>query len=433
MPRPSTLRNTHEVRRRCRLVARIVALVAALGGSLAACGHGASRSASTPAAPSPILHVYSSLPLQGAASPQAQAILDGAKLALLQAGGRAGTWTVTFTSLDDSAGAAAGWDPGRTAANARQAAADPNAVLYIGEGGSDATAVSLPILNQAGLGQIAPAGGYVGLTGAGAGAAAGDPARYYPSGLRTYFQLDPGDRGQVHADLAAMRAGGCQEATVVAGSGLVGTEFEQLLDRGGRAGTGAVAFTLPATLPSSPAAVAALVDTLAHGPAGCVFVAAPPSPVTVQLVQQLRQLVPALQVFGVSSLCASPFADQGVAPPPGSHDWLLECALPASAAPGSPAMRAFASRYRARYGPAPPPSAAFGYEAMELALAAIARVRTVAGARAAVRAALARVRVRHSVLGSFRFGRDGQSTLRSFALYRVGADGALGLYRPGVP
>ena len=59
-------------------------------------------------------------------------------------------------SLDDSTAAAGNWDPGQTSTNARKAAQDKSTVAYIGEFNSGASAVSIPILNQAGIAQISP-------------------------------------------------------------------------------------------------------------------------------------------------------------------------------------------------------------------------------------------------------------------------------------
>ena len=63
--------------------------------------------------------VYSSLPLQGASKDQTNAMVDGIKLALKQAGGKAGNVTINYQSLDDSTAQAGNWDPQQTAANAR--------------------------------------------------------------------------------------------------------------------------------------------------------------------------------------------------------------------------------------------------------------------------------------------------------------------------
>ena len=52
------------------------------------------------------LTIYSSMPLQGAAGPQNQAAVNGAKLALKQAGGKVGKYTINYVPLDSSTAAA---------------------------------------------------------------------------------------------------------------------------------------------------------------------------------------------------------------------------------------------------------------------------------------------------------------------------------------
>ena len=91
-------------------------------------------------------------------------MVNGIKLALSQAGGKAGAFTVNYQSLDDSTAAAGEWDPTQTAANARKAGGGPKAVYYIGEFNSGASEVSIPIINQAGIPHGQPANTYVGLT-----------------------------------------------------------------------------------------------------------------------------------------------------------------------------------------------------------------------------------------------------------------------------
>ena len=133
------------------------------------------------------------------------AIVNGAKLALEQAGGRAGKFAIEYESLDDSTAQAAGWEPGATTANARRAAQDDAAIAYIGEFNSGATALSLPLLNEAGLLQISPGNTAVGITSDAPGAAAGEPDKYYPTGKRTYARLLPKDTVQGAALVAVMK------------------------------------------------------------------------------------------------------------------------------------------------------------------------------------------------------------------------------------
>jgi hypothetical protein len=76
-------------------------------------------------------------------------LIDGEKLALSEAGGRAGPLSVNFSSLD------AGDGSDEAVADAsRRAISDPQTIAAI----VDATRVSVPLFNAAGILQVAPAG-----------------------------------------------------------------------------------------------------------------------------------------------------------------------------------------------------------------------------------------------------------------------------------
>src|SRR5215208_4356412 len=88
----------------------VVCIAIGTAAAIGACGGGGGGSVS----------IYSSLPLQGASTAQTKPLVNGIKLALDQAGGKAGDYTVNYTSLDDSTAQAGEWDPGQTAADARK-------------------------------------------------------------------------------------------------------------------------------------------------------------------------------------------------------------------------------------------------------------------------------------------------------------------------
>ena len=190
--------------------------------ALSACGSSSSRAAvpEVPVVRAAVVErfdtidIYSSLPLQGASTAQTGPLVNGIKLALAEAGGKAGKFTVNYQSLDDSTAAAGKWDPGQTAADARKVASDPKAVYYIGEFNSGASEVSIPILNQAGIPMVSPANTYVGLTTKLPGSAAGEPNKYYPSGKRNYLRIVPIDSIQAAAGLIAMKNAGCTKIAV---------------------------------------------------------------------------------------------------------------------------------------------------------------------------------------------------------------------------
>jgi branched-chain amino acid transport system substrate-binding protein len=137
--------------------------VAALAVGASACGSKKEASVG-PVISGSTLTIYSSLPLQGAAGPQGEAIANAAKLALADAGGKVGAYRIRYVSLDDSTAAAGKAVGASVAANAGRAVGDATTIGYIGEFNSGATTVSLPILNRASIAQVSPSNTYVGLT-----------------------------------------------------------------------------------------------------------------------------------------------------------------------------------------------------------------------------------------------------------------------------
>jgi hypothetical protein len=97
--------------------------------------------------------------------------VDGEKLALADAHGRAGTLAVNFTSLDLGSGTAE-----EAATASRRAINDPQIIAAV----ADATDVTVPLFNAAGILQVAPGGDL---------ALARDP-HALPLGQRTVAPLD---------------------------------------------------------------------------------------------------------------------------------------------------------------------------------------------------------------------------------------------------
>src|SRR5205085_960294 len=70
-------------------------------------------------------------------------------------------------------------------------------------------AISIPILNEAGVPQVSPANTAVGLTSNAPGSSPGEPEKYYPSGQRTYTRIVPKDTIQGAALATLMKQEGC--------------------------------------------------------------------------------------------------------------------------------------------------------------------------------------------------------------------------------
>ena len=160
------------------------------------------------------LTVYSSLPLQGPSAGVSEQIVDGESLALKNAGGRAGDFKIDYSSLDDASPSSGEWNSGVTETNAKIAAQDTSTIAYIGDFDSAATAISLPIINGAGILQISPSSPYVGLTSS-LDTEQDEPGRFYPSGKQTFVRLAPSDVVQAQAQVQLMKSQGVHRLYVL--------------------------------------------------------------------------------------------------------------------------------------------------------------------------------------------------------------------------
>ena len=142
------------------------------------------------------IHVYSSLPRQGSNTEQTDTLVEQIKATI--DGVKVGNFTIKYTDLDDSSAAQGGdWDSAVEQANSNKAAADPDAMIYIGTYNSGAAKISIPILNEACLVMISPANSYPGLTKAVEGVTQpGEPEVYYPGGYRNYARVIATDDAQ---------------------------------------------------------------------------------------------------------------------------------------------------------------------------------------------------------------------------------------------
>jgi branched-chain amino acid transport system substrate-binding protein len=171
---------------------RLTLAVLVLALAVAGCGIAGSPKIEAP------VTVYVSLPLTGPHGVSGRDAADGARLALEQAQGKAGSIQVRAVYLDDAKGRI--WDPVAVGANARQAVQDSSAAAYIGELDSEPTRASVPITNDAGLVQVSPGAGGVDLTQPATGYP-DSPDRYQPSGSPSFARTVPSDA--VVADAAA--------------------------------------------------------------------------------------------------------------------------------------------------------------------------------------------------------------------------------------
>jgi branched-chain amino acid transport system substrate-binding protein len=407
--------------------------LAVVGCSSSSSSTSAGGGSSSSSSGSNTVDIYSSLPLQGASTAQTNPMVNGIKLALAEAGGKAGQWTVNYQSLDDSTAAAGKWDPGQTAANARKVATDPKAVYYIGEFNSGASEVSIPILNQAGVPQVSPANTYVGLTlNVPPASLPGEPQKYYPTGVRTYLRIVPTDSIQAASGLTAMKQAGCTKVAVANDKEAYGDGLAKLLElEKGYYGVNIVSNTgIDPTAPN----FRSYASTIQGQGADCFYFAGIVSNGAVQLTKDVHAALPTAKIFGGDGVCTDSYTSAAKGGVPASIYPLIQCTVATLDLAAYPGGKDFLAKYQAKYGISnPDPYAIYGYEVMKLGLDTIKGLGAQGNSKSAVLKALFATTGRSSVLGVYGFDKNGDTTLKSYGLYKVGSNGEPVFYKTITP
>jgi branched-chain amino acid transport system substrate-binding protein len=261
--------------------------------------------------------------------------------------------------LDDAGGK--DWDPATVGENARKATQDSSTAAYIGELDSQPTRASVPITSQAGLVQVSPGAGGVDLTRPAVGYP-DSPDRYQPSGEPTFARVVPDDAAQASAAAELASEVGAKSVAAPAPKTpygeLTATEFER-----------------------------------AAGEAG------------VEIVQAADR----------ADAVLTPGED-GEMRLEGPGDHLIATPLD----PARLAGREFAVQFEQRFERAPGPYAAYGFDAMELVLAAIEQAADADDDfRSRVVDAVLDAERPDSILGRYSITEDGDTTLCAIQPYTV--------------
>jgi branched-chain amino acid transport system substrate-binding protein len=401
--------------------------------ALAACGSskssssttsssGAASSGSSSSSSGNTVDIYSDLPLTGAVTAQTVPALNGEKLALKQAGGKAGQWKVNFISLNDAtATSPTNYDLPTCQQNARKAATDPKAVYMIGPFNSGCAEVEIPITNEAGLAQVSPANTYPGLTTNDPGTSSGEPGKYYPTGKRTYLRIVPRDTIQGQAGLVAMKQEGCTRVAVANDKTPYGVGLATQVQLHGKDNGITVTGVTPLD-PTSPN-FRSYASTIKASGANCVYTAFNP-PGEVELVKDINAAVPTAKIFGGDGVCSGGETNPKMGGFPASIAPLFFCTVATQGLTTYPGGKAFLAAYKSAYGVSDPdPYSIYGYEDMQLALRTIAKLGAKGDSKSAVVAALFATKNYAGAIGTYGFDKNGDTTLKSYGLYKVGPDG----------
>ena len=365
--------------------------------------------------------VYSSLPLQGAQRRQTVAVVNGINLAVEQRGGKAGKTTVKYTSLDDSTARVGTWTPEATQANARKVAQDDAAVAYIGEFDSDASAISIPLLNEVPIAQISPANTAVGLTSGAPGAGEDEPEKYYPSGERHYLRVIPNDTIQGAALATIMKEDGCTSAYILNDKEVYGASLARNIERAANEQDLKVAGNegIDAKAPDFRSEAATIKGT---GADCFVFSGVTPNG-AVQLYKDVSAAIPEAKLYGPDRLSTPEFLD----PEQGGISAEIAAKMKLTVATLAPEQysaegQEFFDDYKQKYGvESVDPYAIYGYEAMSLVLDTCEELGSECSDKQAMIEALFNTEGRESVLGTYDIDENGDTTLTDYGVYTIKA------------
>jgi branched-chain amino acid transport system substrate-binding protein len=400
---------------RVRSLAVSSCLVTALGFGVAACGGNNNKSSGGGGGGGgrTSLTIYSSLPLQGDSRPQSASVVNGEKLALQEAGGKVGKFTIKYVSLDDATAAAGKWDPGQTSADGRKAAQDASTIVYLGEFNSGASAISIPILNEANILQVSPSNTYVGLTRS-QGADKGEPDKYYPSGKRTFGRVVPADHIQAAAQVTYQKDEGCKKTYILNDKEVYGKGIADQVETIGKAQGLAIAGN--DGIDTKAANFRTLAQKIKSSGADCMFFGGITQNKGVQVFKDVNAANPSMKLFGPDGVAESAFSEK-VPVAVQKLAYITNPTLDPKLYP--PAAQDFFATYKQKFGADPEPYAIYGYEAMKVALLAIQNAGDKGNDRQAVIDAFFKIKDRDSVLGKYSIDKNGDTTLSDYGADRI--------------
>jgi branched-chain amino acid transport system substrate-binding protein len=381
----------------------------ALGVALAGCGN---EKQSAVENGSDTLTIYSSLPLQGPDRGRARDMVNAIKLALLEAHGKIGPFNITYVSLDSATPEAGTWTPDKVLDNARKAVRDLNAIAYIGDRDSAATALSLPLTNEGNILQVSPSSTYDGLTRA--SRRQGEPERFYPSGERTFGRVVPADHVQASAIVGYMKASGVRSLALLADREIYGGGIADQVEKAA-ARQGIDVFDR-GRIDASKGDLSGSARKVAETDADAFLYAGTTDTGAARIFSAVAAAAPHMLLFGPAAVADHALLD-GLASAVQRRIRVTTSALPANLLPRS--ARTFRDRFRVTFGRQPAPEALQAYEAASAVLSAIRSAGSKGNDRRAVTDEFLATHDRNSVLGRYSIDRFGDTSLSTYAGNRV--------------
>ena len=359
------------------------------------------------------LNIYSSLPLQGDSRPQSEDVVRGMQLALEKSGGKAGNFTIKYTSLDDAIAATGKWEPGKVSENARKAVGDDKTIAYLGEFNSGASAISIPLINEAGILQVSPSNTYVGLTRS-EGAEKGEPQKYQPSGSKTFGRVVPADHIQAAAQASYMKDDGVTKVYILNDKEVYGKGLADQVEK--IAAEQGIEVLGNDGIDTKAANFRALGAKIKSSGADGFFFGGITQNKGVQVFKDVFAANPDIKMFGPDGVAESAFSEK-LGAKVEKNVFITNPTLDPKEYP--PAAQDFFKEFKAKYGKDPEPYAIYGYEAMGITLEAIKNAGDKANDRQAVVDEFFKIKGRESVLGTYDIDENGDTTLSDYGGNRI--------------
>jgi branched-chain amino acid transport system substrate-binding protein len=394
------------------LRAVLACVVAGLALALAACGDQKAAEGG-PQTGSRTVTIYSSMPLHGPGREVSQDMVNAIKLGLQDAGGKAGSLSVTYVSLDASTREDGTWTSDRVLDNARTAVRDINTIAYIGERDSAATALSLPLTNEGDVLQVSPTSAYDGLTRAG-GVRTGEPERFYPSGKSTFGRVVPADHVQASALSGYMKTEGVHTLAMLGDRELDGGGLADQVSKA--AARQDIRVIDKGRIDATKGNLAGHAADIAATGADAFLFAGDNVTGAARIFTAVAAAAPNMQLFGPAAVADRSFTS-ALSPAVQRRMRITTPTLPPRLLPAS--ARTFRARFRAAFGRAPAPEALLAFEATNAIIASIRAAGSKGNDRDAVIRAFHEIRNRRSVLGTYSIDRAGDTSLSTFAGNRV--------------
>jgi branched-chain amino acid transport system substrate-binding protein len=381
--------------------------------ALSACG-------TTPGTGKGTIDIWSSLPRQGSSKAQTDTMVNAIKMAIEEAGGKVGGYTINYVDKDDSTAAAGKWDEATEIKNANDAVANDKLVAYLGTLNSGAAKLSIPILCAKGIVMVSAANTHVGLT---LPFEPGEPDKYYPNGCKkNYHRVIPNDllqgkAGALWASQLGFKTVWVIDDTEVYGKGLADVFASEAPNNGievlDRTGIDGKATDYKAVADKIKAANPDLIyyGGITQNNAG-------------QLWRDLRDAMPDVALMGPDGIYESEFLEAAEAAADGTY--ITTGAVPPSQLTGK--GKEFVDAYTAKYPNNPIEGyTAYAYESAKVVLAAIERAAAknpadILALRALVLDEVKATKDYAGILGTWSFNDAGDTSLTEMSALIIGPD-----------